>query len=367
MWFLAMIVFAVLSQAAKHRLIVGTFSTEFLYTLEYDDQDQSLVLVATNPVPAASQWIALNHDKTKLYGTDWNAAEPSFMSYDIQDPLNIKHEATIVGGRYCSGSKSIFVAAYPKAPYTVYSNNYYGDAKCSSVMSVHDNGTLKEIIQDYTYAPGSAVHGLAFSSGGGYLFSADTIGNKIWTHQIDATTGQLTYASNITGPSAGSDPRHIIAHGGDKFLYTVLEGSSEVAQYVMNRDGQLFYHDTKYPLIRESENPADFWADEISMSVNSKYLWATNRARDNTKKGYISVLELDEAEGAIAGQNFLLPTSTSGGFANAVAASPFDESLAALTDNSTGFVEIWNVNGYPIAHLNIEDGGGCCANAVWLD
>ncbi|KAI8953997.1 carboxy-cis,cis-muconate cyclase [Xylaria longipes] len=366
MLFLGRFRFDIGDSSATHRLIVGTFSTEFLYTVEYNDQTECLALVGQSAVAAASSWITLNHDKTKLYGTDWNAQEPTWVSYDVTDPCNIRVEARIAGGSMCSGSQSVFINAYQRSPYSVYGNYYYGDARCSAVLSVHENGILKEVIQEYTYSPGSAVHGTAITPDGNFLISADTIGNLIWTHKIDRTTGVLSNVSVVAGPSEGSGPRHLAIHKNGKYAYVVLEESSEVAQYSIHKDGTLSLVGDIYPLLCRGQDPADYWADEVSLSRENKYLWATNRARDNSRKGYISAFELSPA-GEIASQLFLCETSTSGGFANSVAASPFDDSIAALTDNSTGFVEIWHVDRGVVAHLDIPDGQGCCANAVWLD
>ncbi|GAW11056.1 hypothetical protein ANO14919_003950 [Xylariales sp. No.14919] len=86
----------------------------FLYTVEYDEKD-SLVLASRNTVLIFSSWIALNHDKTKLYGTNRNAQAPTWISYDIADPYDIRVEASVVGGSTRPGSKSIFVNAHPKS------------------------------------------------------------------------------------------------------------------------------------------------------------------------------------------------------------------------------------------------------------
>ncbi|KAI0481751.1 carboxy-cis,cis-muconate cyclase [Xylaria cf. heliscus] len=366
--FIVLLGFDISVSATTHNLVVGTFSTEFLYTVEYDDEIERLTLVAQSAVAAASSWITLNHDKTKLYGTDWNAPEPTWVSYDVTDPCAIKVEARIVGGSACSGSRSIFANARQERPYAVYGNYYYGDARCGTVLSVHENGTLKEVIQEYTYGPGSAVHGTAITPDGKFLLSADTTGNLIWTHAIDQATGVLSHVAVgvVEGPSSGSGPRHIVVHENGKFAYVVLEEASEIAQYSVDKeDGTLSLVGDTYPLLRSGEDPDDYWADEVSLSRDSRYLWATNRARDDSKKGYISAFELSPT-GEIASQLFLRETSTSGGYANSVAASPFDDSIAALTDNSTGFVEIWHVDRGVVAHLDIPDGQGCCANVVWL-
>lgn len=46
--------------ADLHHLIVGTFGTENLYTLEFDDSALTLNLIGNLSVPDASSWLALS-------------------------------------------------------------------------------------------------------------------------------------------------------------------------------------------------------------------------------------------------------------------------------------------------------------------
>lgn len=46
--------------ATIYELIVGTFSTKFLYTVEFDDEALTLSLLANISVPYAGNWIAFN-------------------------------------------------------------------------------------------------------------------------------------------------------------------------------------------------------------------------------------------------------------------------------------------------------------------
>jgi carboxy-cis,cis-muconate cyclase len=48
------------AHAAIHELIIGTFSTKSLYTVEFDDEALTLNLIANTSVPYAGNWIAFN-------------------------------------------------------------------------------------------------------------------------------------------------------------------------------------------------------------------------------------------------------------------------------------------------------------------
>lgn len=85
--------------------------------------------------------------------------------------------------------------------------------------------------------------------------------------------------------------------------------------------------------------------------------------------GYVSAFALDGETGAITEQLFLLPTTNSGGSANAVSPAPFSEDYFAITDSGSNFLEIWKMNATssettaaPVAHLALQSGP---ANVVW--
>lgn len=58
--FLAILTLVLGVHAAIHELIVGTFSTKFLYTVEFDDEALTLSLVGNISVPFAGNWIAFD-------------------------------------------------------------------------------------------------------------------------------------------------------------------------------------------------------------------------------------------------------------------------------------------------------------------
>lgn len=47
-------------QADLHQIFVGTYSTDFIYTIEFDDETKSLSLLENSTAVAGSSWITLS-------------------------------------------------------------------------------------------------------------------------------------------------------------------------------------------------------------------------------------------------------------------------------------------------------------------
>lgn len=112
------------------------------------------------------------------------------------------------------------------------------------------------------------------------------------------------------------------------------------------------------------------------LSKSGRYLWTTVRARPSTKVGYINGFLLDE-QGKIVKTMFTIPTTTTGGGANAISPAGFSDEYAVMTDYNRGYVEMFKMEGAkqgehgleyttarPVGKVDLPD-GGCCANAVW--
>ncbi|KAL2874937.1 hypothetical protein SGCOL_009916 [Colletotrichum sp. CLE4] len=355
------------THALNHQLIVGTFGTPYLYTLEFEDAARTLTLAANTSVNVSSSWISLSHDKKVIYGNAFEDTGSSvYVSYPLTDDLQISPGNTVTSQGACK-QLSIFVRPSPVSPYAVYGQPF---GACGTVMSVDSDGLLVEAIQEYNYSSSSGVHGTAFDPTGAFMYSLDDTGNVIWVHSVNNSTGELTYVANVTAPVEGADPRHGTVHPTGNYLYVVHEGTNEVGVYKIDAStGIPTYADISYPLKPDGANDTNYWSDEVALSYSAKYLWATSRARNTNITGYISILALND-DGSVNKQNFLTPTTSSGGSANAVTPSDFGDQFVAITDSSAGFVEIWEMgddgaSADVVAHLDLND-GGCCANAVWL-
>jgi carboxy-cis,cis-muconate cyclase len=119
-------------------------------------------------------------------------------------------------------------------------------------MAVDKQGVIIKAVQHYTYSPNSSLHGLAFHPSGGYMYSADMLGYKLWTHAIDRTTGTLTYVANET---SHGEPRHVNVHSNGQFAYAMLEDTNEVSLFVIdNLTGAAKYAGKSYSIVPSSKN-----------------------------------------------------------------------------------------------------------------
>lgn len=87
-----------------------------------------------------------------------------------------------------------------------------------------------------------------------FLYSADDIGNAVWVHSYDNTTGAVEEVQYLAAAS-GSDPRHLTVHPNGKWVYVVYEAASSVAAYERDTTtGELTFTNTTYSLLPTGES-----------------------------------------------------------------------------------------------------------------
>ncbi|KAF4336855.1 3-carboxy-cis cis-mucoante lactonizing enzyme [Fusarium beomiforme] len=125
------------AQALVHKLIVGNFANDILYTLSFDDKTYTFDLIANISVETTNSWIAFKHDKTTLHGTDiistpgekdWTKP-PVYISQRLHNSSSITVDKALTGKQGCTGA-----SIYP--PYNVYGVDFLGTPGCGTVMSV---------------------------------------------------------------------------------------------------------------------------------------------------------------------------------------------------------------------------------------
>lgn len=150
------------------------------------------------------------------------------------DDLALKLVKSIPADKKCCNHTSAFVLASPEHPYHVVTGAWPGPNACGMSFGVHENGTLDQVIDTWSYAAKSGVHGLAFGdAASGLVHSADLNGDAIWTHMINPKDGRAKRVGRLA-VKAGSHPRHLASHPNGKHLYAVMEAGNRVAAYSLD-------------------------------------------------------------------------------------------------------------------------------------
>lgn len=362
-------------QAAKHQIIIGTFSTSFLYTVEFDDETNTLSLLKNSTAATAHQWLSLSHDKKNLYGSAGSSVM-QIDSYTLGDSTgtDIIHNGTVVSGE-CA-TMSVHVEALQAEPYGVYAVAYGTGGNCGGVVGVDTQGVAVESVQNYTYDnTASSLHGIGFHPNGDFLYTADKGASSVWTHRIDRATGEVSFVANS---SHEGGLRHVNAHPSGGYAYGMTEDTSTVVLLAIDDStGAAAVVEGGAYGILPGNATGTHRGETARLSATAAVLYATTRANYSdaaSTDGYVSAFTLDAA-GRIVSQDFIQATTTGGGSSsgasNMVVPALHDDDLFAILDHGVGFIEMWRrgadgKSASVIAHLDIDDDGGCCSNGVWL-
>lgn len=229
MKFLTALVFASRAIAATHHLFTSSLSTPHLYSLEFDDQTNTLIDIANITAHDGHPWISFSYDKANLYAGERNG----FASYVVLNSTGLEYNRSISVATACGGqgkdSSMDFVIAELRAPFSVYGAPY---GSCGAAVGVDLEGNLQGVVQNVPFASNSRVSGMTLDPENRFLYSADESANGIWTHSVDES-GKLTQVAFTPTPRAGSGPRHLVVHPTGKYLYVVLAKSNHVITYAI--------------------------------------------------------------------------------------------------------------------------------------
>lgn len=379
--------------------LVGSFNTSHIYTLAFNvsqDFKPNLLVIHRANAQAPHSWLHLSDNKKILYATSWTEP-PGLAAYAINALNDIKLINSVR-----TASRSGYVCASKRAVYSA------GGAS-GEVFTIDQStgGFLLSSKQDSNYCPlqklsfvedkpqqddGSVMdfgglrhgaHSADLSPDGKALYVADIGRNAIFTFSVDAKDGKLKLGEKHISPRSHDGPRHVWPHPRGKYVYCLQEHSSMVDVFEIVAPGPKLKHIQGVKIIPEAVNHKEFWADEVRTSLSDgdkpKYLYASTRGLEKTKKGYVAAFRLLEDgridDGGRSGkeQDGLLAmweTPTSGGWANAIQPGPTVNGIEyiALTDSDEGLVMVLSWDGEKFkeaARAKLDDGVGP-ATAVWL-
>ncbi|KAI5371798.1 hypothetical protein J4E82_009538 [Alternaria postmessia] len=327
--------------------------------------------------------VAIDERKRNVYV----ATTGQIQSYAIKSNRSLTSTSNITLSSSCQNAN--YIATTNASPYTVF-GVAYSTGCAAQALAVDSTGALTAATANLTYNSTSGVHGLDISPDAAFVYSADDMGNAVWAHSYDRETKTAQTLQYLAAPE-GANPRHLAVHPNGAWVYAIYEEANSLAVYKRdNKTGLLTDEKTTYSLLPAGfTNTSSYWADEVKFSLptsNStntttssltnfitsaqpKYLITGTRSRSTNATGYVSAFALDASTGAITSQLFLLPTTASGGSANAVSPALFREEYLAITDSGANFVEVWKieregVGASAVARLGFESGP---ANVVWMD
>lgn len=82
-----------------------------------------------------------------------------------------------------------------------------------------------------------------------FIYSADDMGNAVWAHSYDNTTGEVTEVQYLAA-AEGSNPRHLTVHPNGNWVYVVYEEANSIASYKRDTTtGKLTFTNTTYSLL----------------------------------------------------------------------------------------------------------------------
>lgn len=120
--------------------------------------------------------------------------------------------------------------------------------------------------------------------------------------------------------------------------------------------------------VTANESVTRFRGDVCALSHSASYLFASTRAADPNRPGYLAAFELSP-EGRLERCLLLQPTTTSGGHSNAVSPSDWTDQWLAVVEDQSGFLDIHRWRNHTlerVARLQVSE-PGFGMNAIWYD
>jgi carboxy-cis,cis-muconate cyclase len=119
---------------------------------------------------------------------------------------------------------------------------------------VDESGALIASFANISYSSAAGVHGTALSPSNDFIYSADDMGNAVWVHSYDSSTGDLEEVQYL--PAAeGSNPRHLAVNPNGKWAYVVYEEANSIASYMRDpTTGELTFTNETHSLLPTGNN-----------------------------------------------------------------------------------------------------------------
>lgn len=291
----------------KEILYVGTYSkggSEGVYVIELDRENKSSKILQTVHDKQNPTFLAVHPNQEFLYvayreGEDETDKNGTITAYRIDQntgklsPLN---SFSSMGDSPCHVSvdptgRMLFVSNYRGGNLAAYRINPDGSLAADPDFVQHQGKSVHPQRQDAPY-----MHSMIPSADGRYVYGSDLGIDKIMIYQVDAESGALTPAENpFVSSEAGAGPRHFVIHPSLPYAYSVEELSNTVAVYKVDKVTGSLTAESRVPMLSDEVRSEQNTAADIHISIDGKFLYASNRGQDN-----LVIYLIDPQDGALS-------------------------------------------------------------------
>lgn len=281
---LMLMVLAQWTVAQNPYLLVGTYTakgSEGIYVFRFNQKTGELTPVSVGVDVKNPSFLALAPSGNHLYSVDEvDNGGVTAWGFDAETGTLTKMNSQSAGGKW-----PCHMETDATGKWLIAGNYGSGNLRVFPVLPDGSLGEPVQTIQHEGSGPNTSrqesphVHSVNFSPDQKQVLVPDLGIDKVMAYDFDAATGRLTpSAQPFQATPPGSGPRHLAYHPNGKFVYTILELTSQVAVYGYE-NGTL----TERQVI--STLPADFTEKntcaDIHLSPDGKFLYGSNRGHNS--------------------------------------------------------------------------------------
>lgn len=267
----------------NYRMIVGTYThntpSEGIYALEFNKKgalvSKKLLAESNNPgfltfSPDGKYVYAVNetgrNSTVSAFAFDKNAGTLTFLN---------KSDVLIGPCHIYSSQNHVFTANYTSGSLSILKRNENGSLTDTLYNIIHP----RRLYGRGRTGPSNA-HQIVPSPDGRYILATNLGTDGVFTYRYHPTRNKelLEFISETKVPG-GSGPRHMTFSKNGKFLYVVNELSAGLTVFSVDNEGNLTQIQNTSLLTDDSKTKS---AADIHLSPDGKFLYATNRAKENT-------------------------------------------------------------------------------------
>lgn len=293
-----------MAQSTNEILYIGTYSqneSKGIYVLNFDRSTLSASILQTVHDKKNPTFLALHPSQKYLYaayreGKDADDPNGTISSYAVDENsgrLTLINQVSSAGASPCHISvdptgKVVFVSHYQGGNLSTFKVASSGAiSKAVSVVqhegsSIHPNQTKPH------------MHSMIPSLDSKWVYASDLGIDQILKYEVNPKKGSVKKDPEIFPVKAGSGPRHFVIHPDLPYAYSVEELSNTVGIYTVEpKSGDLLLLDRVEMLSPEIQSDYNAAAD-IHLSVDGKWLYASNRGQDN-----LAIYQVDQETGLL--------------------------------------------------------------------